>query len=74
MSESQLFDGQVPVVETQDGFVEAPPADDASLDSEGDFDDEEFDEADQIGEAEAGNAEGGADGHLDDPERLDPDR
>ncbi|MGO9197816.1 MAG: hypothetical protein ACLQK4_11910 [Acidimicrobiales bacterium] len=70
MSESQIFDGDEPVIETDEGFRDAPPSDASAIDSEIDFDDEAYEEADLIGEKAAGNAEGGMDGHLDDPEKV----
>ena len=72
MSESELFDGTEPVVETQDGFRQgATVSDEPGIDSEVDFDDEEFtDEEILIDEEEAGNAEGGNDAHLDDPAKA----
>jgi len=73
MSESELFDGNEPVEETQDGFRDAPPRDATAIDSEVDFDDEEYQDAELIDEKEAGNAEGGEDAHLDDPERVADD-
>lgn len=75
MSESELFEGTEPVVETEDGFregtnVRAEP----DIDSEVDFDDEQFTDAEiLIDEEEAGNAEGGNDAHLDNPEKVADD-
>jgi hypothetical protein len=75
MSENELFDERNELVETEDGFVRPAPADESKLDSEIDFDDEEYTAAEEelIGEEEAGNAEGGIDAHLDDPEKVDDD-
>ncbi len=75
MSESELFDGTEHVVETEDGFRDAAPADTSGVDSEVDFDDEEYGNEDEllIGEEEAGNAEGGQDAHLEDPEKVADD-
>lgn len=71
MDDSELFDENGAVVETEDGFREAPPKDDSAIDSEVDFDDEEYTEPEiLIDEAEAGNAEGGQDAHLDDPAKV----
>jgi hypothetical protein len=75
MSESELFDGTEPVVETEEGFRDAAPADPSAIDSEVDFDDEEYGNEDELllDEEEAGNAEGGQDAHLDDPEKVGDD-
>lgn len=70
MSESELFDNTEPVTETEDGFRDAARSDSSAIDSEIDFDDEEYDDSELIDEAEAGNAEGGIDAHLDDPEQA----
>lgn len=71
MDESELFEGRDEVVETEDGFREAGERDDAAIDSEVDFDDEEYTDQEMlIDEAEAGNAEGGQDAHLDDPDKT----
>jgi hypothetical protein len=74
MSESELFEGTEPVVETEDGFRDSPASDTTARDSEVDFDDEEYGEiGDLIDEEEAGNAEGSFDAHLDDPEKAGDD-
>ncbi|HET9091978.1 MAG TPA: hypothetical protein VFN50_06185 [Acidimicrobiales bacterium] len=74
MSESELFDGTEPVEETEDGFRDTPEdEEEASVDSEVDFDDKAYQDAELIDEKEAGNAEGGADAHLDDPEQAGDD-
>ena len=75
MSEPELFDGAEPVRETEDGYKDAGEKDESALDSEVDFDDEEYtdDEEMMIGEREAGNAEGGNDAHLDDPVKAADD-
>ena len=74
MSESELFDGTEPVEETQDGFRDSGPDGlEPDLDSEVDFDDEEYQDAELITAEEAGNAEGGNDAHLDDPEKVADD-
>lgn len=73
MSESEIFDGAEPLAETEDGFRDAGPADTSAIDSEVDFDDEEYQDAVLMDEEEAGNAEGGADAHLDDPEKVGDD-
>ncbi len=71
MDESELFEGRDEVVETEDGFRKPPPRDESAIDSEVDFDDEEYtDEEVLMGEREAGNAEGGENGHLDDRARA----
>jgi hypothetical protein len=75
LSESELFDDSTELVETEDGFARPEPRDDSKLDSEIDFDDEEYRDEDEelISEAEAGSAEGELDAHLDDPEKIDDD-
>lgn len=73
MSESEIFDGTEPVVETDSGFRDSDPRDTSAIDSEVDFDDEEYQDAELLDEKEAGNAEGGADAHLDDPEKVADD-
>lgn len=75
MSDSELFDERTALVETEDGFVRPQQKDVSGIDSEIDFDDEEYTAEDEelIGEKEAGNAEGGLDAHLDDPETIDDD-
>jgi hypothetical protein len=75
MSESELYSGTEPVEEDAEGFTTRHVEDPSALDSEVDFDDEEFtdDEPALISEEEAGNAEGGQDAHLDDPERIAED-
>jgi len=75
MSESELFDESTELVETEDGFVRPGPKDDSKIDSEIDFDDEEYtaEEEELLSEEEAGNAEGDLDAHLDDPQALDDD-
>lgn len=73
MSESEIFDNTNPVVETQDGFRDAGAEDTSAIDSEVDFDDEEYQDAELIDEKTAGNAEGDVDAHLDDPEKVADD-
>ncbi|MHB1986940.1 MAG: hypothetical protein ACYCSF_02985 [Acidimicrobiales bacterium] len=73
MSESQLFDERDVVAETAAGFRDPESQDPSKIDSEIDFDDAEYEDVALMGEAEAGNAEGQADGHLDDPEQLSLD-
>lgn len=73
MSDSELYSGGAPVEETDAGFVPQRRDDPSALDSEIDFDDEEYTEDELISEREAGNAEGGQDAHLDDPERVADD-
>ena len=60
MSESELFDDSTELVETEEGFVLPQPSDDSKLDSEIDFDDEEYRNEDEelLSEAEVGSAEG----------------
>lgn len=70
MDESELFDGSQQVVETEDGFRDASEPDTSAIDSEIDFDDEQYQDVELIGEEEAGNAEGGEDAHLDDPDEV----
>lgn len=76
MSESELYAGGEPVVETEDGFESSPSSseDRSAIDSAIDFDDEEYDEAELIDEKTAGNAEGGGDAHLDDPAKVADDQ
>lgn len=75
MSDSELYSGSEPVREEEQGFETAPLADPSALDSEVDFDDEQFTDEGfaLLSEEEAGNAEGGQDAHLDDPERAAED-
>ena len=73
MTDSQLYSGDDPVTEADDGFSVAPGPDPSGVDSEVDFDDEEYSDHELISEGEAGNAEGGQDAHLDDPERVADD-
>ena len=70
MTDSQLYSGDDPVTEADDGFSVAPGPDPSGVDIEVDFDDEQFTDAELFSETEAGNAEGGQDAHLDDPERV----
>ncbi len=68
MEDSGLFAGGDEVVETEDGFTTAPLPDDSLVDSEIDFDDEQYTDREILIDApEAGNAEEGEDAHLDDP-------
>jgi hypothetical protein len=73
MRESDLYSGATPLEETEDGFVPEQVDDLSAIDSEVDFDDEEYSDHELISEGEAGNAEGGQDAHLDDPERVADD-
>jgi hypothetical protein len=73
MSESELFEESGPVVETEDGFAPSEQHLEPDIDSEVDFDDEEYEYAELIDEKEAGNAEGDQDAHLDDPARAADD-
>jgi hypothetical protein len=59
----------LPEVERPDPFVPSDAADEVSLDSEIDFDDEQEEDQAPLDEVEA--KEAGVD--LDDPEKLDPD-
>ncbi|MGH9297756.1 MAG: hypothetical protein ACRDZP_07255 [Acidimicrobiales bacterium] len=73
MSESELHSGDDEVVETEEGFAPAKAEDVALIDSEIDFDDEEYQDEELIGEKEAGNAEDGVNAHLDDPDLVGDD-
>jgi|GEM_PF-6055659 len=75
MSDSELYSGTEPFEEDEEGFVPAQAPDPSALDSEVDFDDEQFtdEEPTLLSEEEAGNAEGDQDAHLDDPERVADD-
>jgi hypothetical protein len=73
MSESELFDGNEPVIETEDGFRDAKQTDATAIDSEVDFDDEEYQDAELIDEKEAGTAEGGNHPHPAHPPTVGDD-
>lgn len=72
-AESELYDGTEPVVEEEDGFSTRPIPDPSLLDSEVDFDDEELQDTELINAETAGNAEGGQDAHLEDPDEVGDD-